>query len=385
MALSYSPGVKIMNPVINRRPLIISLSSLLLILIAAAGLALAFIPRENTIFPGVSVNGQYVGGLTGPQAAELLKKHFDESSTTGYIQLQDGREKWVIHHEDLGVTYDFFATAEKALKIGKKGSVIEQTLGMIVTYFVRPDITLHYYIDYDKLDRVLADVSSKIDITAENASICMYYGRPKIYPAVTGRTLNISSARQQIDDALGRLDGNPILLDVETNMPDFMSDSLSEINGSIGQGITAASPSKPFRFAALKAAVSKLNGILLIPGEQFSFNTEVGQGLKELIYRYGTVIHKDGKPVLANSGGTSQAASTLYQAVLNSGLKVTERYAHKVSPAYAMPGQDAAVVKGKLDFKFENDTGHPVYIMAEIKDNKMIVDLMGVQKDGQTR
>lgn len=338
------------------------------------------IPRENTIFPGVSVNGQYVGGLTGPQAAELLKKRFDERLKTGYVQLQNGREKWVIPYDEIGVTYDFSATAEEALKTGKKGSFFQKALGMVRTYFAKPDIALQYEVENDKLDRKLVAISSEIDIVPQNASICIYHGKIKILPAVTGRALNINSTRKKFENALGRLDNNPIILDVETYLPEFMSDSLWEINGSIGLGMTTVSPSKPLRFAAMKSAVSILNGILVKPGEEFSFNTAVGRSLEELIYYYGTVIQKDGKPVLANSGGASQTASTLYQAVLHSGLKITERYAHRVSPAYVQTGQDAAVVMGKLDFKFENNTKHPIYIMAEIKDNKMIVNLMGSSK-----
>ncbi len=381
---SYFSGVRLMNSVIKRRPLIILLSSIMLILTALTGLVLAMTPRENIISPGVSVNGQYVGRLTGLEASELLRRRFNENSKTGNIQLLNGREKWVIPYDDLGIRYNFSAAAEDALRIGKKGSAIQKVIGMVKIYFTRPDLALSYEVDNDKLEQTLVAIGSQIDIAAQDASICIYYGRIKILPAVTGRTLNINSTRKKIENALSRLDSNPIILDVETHVPELTSDQLKNINGSLGIGMTDVSTASRLRFETLKSAVTLLNGIFIEPGKEFSFNSTVGHKLRELIYHYGTVVQKNGKPVLANSGGASQAASTLYQAVLQSELRVTERFTHKVSPVYVPPEQDAAVAMGKLDFKFENSTKNPIYIMAEIKDDKMIVKLMGVRKDNQT-
>lgn len=370
-----------MNPVVQHRSITLSLALAVLILLASGGLVLAFTPRENTIFPGVSVNGLYVGGLTGREAAARLNRNFGERAKTGYIHLQYEKKKWVIPFNSLGVTYDIPATVEEALKTGNEGSNMFNVVEMVKTHYSKPDLPLRYKLDNSKLDRVLAAIGSEINIAAQNASICMYYGKIKVLPAVTGRTLNISSTKQKIENSMGRIDTNPIVLDIDTHLPDITSNTLKDIKDFIGIGTTAVSAKN---YETLKYTVGMLNGIVIKPGNEFSFNLTAGHGINENSYHNGIVIERNGKPVLAPVGAASQAASTLYKAVLHSGLKVTERAAHMAPPGYVSPGQDAAVVMGKLDFKFMNNTAYPIYIMAELKDNEMIIKLLGANKEGQT-
>ena len=118
----------------------------------------------------------------------------------------------------------------------------------------------------------------------------------------------------------------------------------------------------------IRLAFSKINGYVLQPGKTFSFNRVVGNrstknGFKTAIeYVYGEHVEGVG-------GGVCQASTTVYQAAIQAGLKITERHAHSDSVSYADYGTDATVsdTKGhEKNLKFVNTTDYPIYMKAEV-------------------
>ena len=110
-------------------------------------------------------------------------------------------------------------------------------------------------------------------------------------------------------------------------------------------------------------AAEHCNNTILMPGETFSFNKEVGQrtsarGFKEATVYVGTSA-EDGL-----GGGICQVSSALYYCVLRADLEVVERYAHSRMVTYVPLGQDATVAWGAKDFQFKNNTEWPIKIVA---------------------
>jgi len=81
-------------------------------------------------------------------------------------------------------------------------------------------------------------------------------------------------------------------------------------------------------------------------------------------------------------GGICQTSSTLYLACLRSNLAITERYAHRYTPAYIDWGLDATVSWGGPDYKFSNDTDCPVKIVTSYSGGYLTVKLLGTNVDG---
>ena len=73
-------------------------------------------------------------------------------------------------------------------------------------------------------------------------------------------------------------------------------------------------------------------------------------------------IIEDGRFVYGTGGGVCQASTTLYNAALLAGLKVTEYHPHSLSVNYVRPSRDAMVSGSYSDLKFCNTTNCPVYI-----------------------
>ena len=136
------------------------------------------------------------------------------------------------------------------------------------------------------------------------------------------------------------------------------------------------------RSTNLNIAASKIDGTILSPGEEFSYNKIVGArsiaaGYKEAkIYQGGQIIDGIG-------GGICQISSTLYNAVICANLKVTERYNHQFITSYVQPGRDATVAYGSKDFKFVNNRTYPIRIDVYISSGIAKVDIYGIKEKNE--
>ena len=134
----------------------------------------------------------------------------------------------------------------------------------------------------------------------------------------------------------------------------------------------------------LKLVCKALNGLILKSGETFSFNDLIGETTRQRGYKpFSQFV---GKVYTENyyGGGISQAASALYTCVLQADLDVLERHNHAYVPTFILPGMDADVLYGSKDFRFENSTDHPIRIIAEYKNGKLHIELLGTDTKDYT-
>ena len=134
------------------------------------------------------------------------------------------------------------------------------------------------------------------------------------------------------------------------------------------------------RSTNLAIAANKINGKVLMPGEEFSYNQVVGKRTVEEGYR-DAAIYQDGKVVDGLAGGICQISSTLYNAVLLANLEVTERTNHSYSTSFVAAGRDATVVWGTKDFKFKNSRSYPIKIEASVRNGIAEFKIHGVQEE----
>lgn len=122
-----------------------------------------------------------------------------------------------------------------------------------------------------------------------------------------------------------------------------------------------------------------LNGTIVKNGETFSFCNTVGQATTAKGYQKADIYDKDGNKKKGLGGGNCQISSTLYNAVLATpNLVVTERHAHSNSVPYVQKGKDAAVAYGSYDFKFRNNTGNDIKIVAEATSSNVTTKLIAL-------
>ena len=134
------------------------------------------------------------------------------------------------------------------------------------------------------------------------------------------------------------------------------------------------------RTTNLRLATNKINGYILRPGQEFSYNRVVGKRTIDAGYR-AAPIYSGGKVVDDIGGGICQVSSTLYNAALLSDLQITSRSNHSFITSYADPGRDATVFYGAIDFKFKNTTKYPIKIVASTQNGIEKISIYGINVD----
>lgn len=156
-----------------------------------------------------------------------------------------------------------------------------------------------------------------------------------------------------------------------------------EINvfpNKLGTFSTRYDESNVDRTTNLNIAASKIDGTILSPGEEFSYNKIVGERSIAAGYKEAKV-YQGGQIVDGLGGGICQVSSTLYNAVVFANLKVTQRFNHQFTTSYVSAGRDATVAYGIKDFKFVNNRKYPIKINVSINSGIAKVDIYGIKED----
>ncbi|MEN6461647.1 MAG: VanW family protein, partial [Syntrophomonas sp.] len=118
-------------------------------------------------------------------------------------------------------------------------------------------------------------------------------------------------------------------------------------------------------------AGTMLDGVVVNPGEEFSFNDTVGMRTTAKGFSAGYIASQS-RSDMAVGGGVCMTASILHQAVKAAGLEVLERNNHCIQISYLPLGEDAAVQYGVQDFRFRNNLSVPVIIRTTVDDSLKI-------------
>lgn len=129
----------------------------------------------------------------------------------------------------------------------------------------------------------------------------------------------------------------------------------------------------------LEIAAKTINGLLIRPGETFSFWKRVGKPTKARGYLSGLTISgtKLGENI---GGGICQLANLIHWLILNSPLEVTELHHHSDAlfpdERRRVPfGTGTSVFYKNVDYRFKNNTDQNVQLLVWIKDGVLYGEL----------
>jgi vancomycin resistance protein YoaR len=194
----------------------------------------------------------------------------------------------------------------------------------------------------------------------------------------SGQRIDESSLRRALT-ATGtssiNLEWTPVAADVTIEDLQGRYSLLSEFSTSF-KGSTLG---RKNRVNNMALAVTRINGIVLGPGEEFSMNKTILDRTKENGYYLAPAI-RNGTYEKEYGGGVCQVSSTLFNAVMMADLPVTERHHHSWPMHYVPIGRDATIATGYKDFKFVNSTEGELVIFAHLdkKAKKITVKLYGI-------
>ncbi len=327
------------------------------------------------VYEGVAVEGVDVGGLGREEIRQLLAAWRQEYHGR-HIVVYYGDTAFRLDAASIDYDLDVEATADEAWTYGRRGSWRDRlkNIGAARREGYRIPVRVRY--NENKLSALLDSWREAIDRPPRNAAISLEEGG--IVPQEQGRRLDVAAVKPLVLRALHA--GGPANLPLpvtplypDVTVADLRQTGIRELWSSF---TTAFDPADANRTANIRLSARRINGHIVYPGQVFSFNQVVGPRDREHGFREALEI-VDGEFVPGIGGGVCQLSSTLYNAVLLANLPVVERTNHSKPLGYVGLGRDATVVFGALDFKFVNDTGAPVVIMAETAKNKLTVGIIG--------
>lgn len=214
---------------------------------------------------------------------------------------------------------------------------------------------------YDKL--YIAPVDDSLDM--ENY---------KILPGAFGYHFDLKKAEQQVKAASY---GETVSIPMEFLEPEICGEKVY-FRDVLGYCETPHTQDEN-RNNNLRQACKSMDGLILQPGDIFSYNDTLGPRTKENGYlRAGA--YSGWILVQSYGGGICQGSSTIYGAVLQADLEILQRKNHGYAVSYVPYGLDATVNWGGPDFQFRNNTHFPIKIAAEVSDGLVKVTILGTEE-----
>lgn len=197
-------------------------------------------------------------------------------------------------------------------------------------------------------------------------------------PSTQGKRLKINESGALIISSV--ISGNSsISLVFDQLEPVITLDKINDlgITTLLGKGESDYGHSSSSRIHNIKVGMSKYNGIILKPGEEFSFNKLLGEVDERSGYLSELVI-KSGKLIYEYGGGLCQVATTMFRSAIMSGLEIIERKPHSFPVQYYDPqGFDATIYPGVVDLKFTNNTLNHILIQTKLVGSKLLIEIYG--------
>ena len=198
-----------------------------------------------------------------------------------------------------------------------------------------------------------------------------------IYPEQKGIDFDVESAKVLIQEPKEQYEIQLTITKPSKTVKEIGTEAFPDLLGVCKTNYAASNKN---RTTNLILAAGKINGTVLLPGEEFSYNGVVGKRTVEAGYK-NAATYSNGQVVDDIGGGICQISSTLYDAAVFANMDITVRRNHQFVTSYLPAGKDATVVWGSQDFKFKNSRKYPVRITATVSGGVATVQIWGVKED----
>ncbi len=227
------------------------------------------------------------------------------------------------------------------------------------------------WLDQKALTDLLQEIAAAVDQEARDARFDFDPITGTLTPLVMSQNayhLDMAASLERINRQVLTPDRD-VMLAVEIVRPKVSVEDAPTygIRELVAKGTTSFKGSSAGRAKNIQVAASKFHGLVIPPGEVFSFNQYLGEVTAEEGYEESLIIFGD-RTVRDVGGGICQVSTTAFRAAFWGGFEIVERWAHTYRVSWYEPpvGLDATVYSPLVDFKFRNDTPHYLLIETEV-------------------
>lgn len=341
------------------------------ILVLGAGAVAAYDQfGPGTIEKNTTIEGIDVSGLTREEAkAKLAEWAAQETKKTLVLETEKFDLAKTVSYAEAGVVVDVDSSIRQLPIHGALRALVNRSEQS-------RNFDAIYRIDRPPVEEWAREVLEKRPEVAP-ARARFVGGRVVTTPEVTTWELDKPRVAEAV---LAAVQGDQVVRLPLVGAPLRVSDErLAEIKTVVSEFTTRFNAGQVARSANIRRAAEIIDGVILLPGETWSFNDRVGQRTTARGFRVAGV-YVSGRHDFDVGGGICQVSTTLYNAVLLSDLKVKSRSPHSLPVPYVPLGRDAAVSFPRPDFAFENNTSHAIAIAAEYRPGQLTFRILGPAK-----
>ncbi|MFZ2192762.1 MAG: VanW family protein [Candidatus Moraniibacteriota bacterium] len=322
--------------------------------------------------------------LNNKLTTDLTVKVNDEN----YIIAQAELQNWLMEKNFLNFEKGYNSEIENNnFCLYKKSLICNLFFSALKQNHLRKKIFIQ--LNKDSLKQSIADLALKTNEDPVDARLKIIDGKVSTFSlSENGLALDENKSAEKIIDYL-KNKGEPTLIELpyqEIN-PTVVTSNADEIkiDTLIGEGRSNFRGSPKNRIFNIKVATERFNGILIKPGEDFSFVRVLGEVDGEHGYLPELVIKKD-KTEPEFGGGICQVSTTAFRAAIYSGLKITSRQNHAYPVSYYNPqGMDSTIYVPRPDLRFKNDTPGYILIQTKIEGTELIFQFYGTSDGRKTK
>ncbi|HWQ57652.1 MAG TPA: VanW family protein [Clostridia bacterium] len=330
-----------------------------------------FLSVKKTFKEGVKLVGVDVSGLTADEATGLVMTAAEKKLKGVLITVRAGEQEITLDYVSMGMAYSIEKTLEDGLAYGRGAGVTD------VSGSGAGEFDAEYTWSREAVEIALANVAQSVNVEpiepyAEPITDWESEERFNYIDGVPGQTLDVEDTAGRVEDALRALDFQAEIVAVTNAMPPVGSLDEIRANTELIYSFTTkfSAPrddeTKQNRKFNIKKAADIINGQVVQPGAEWSFNTVVGPRTYELGWKGANGISGGKEYTTQAGGGICQVSTTLYNALLGGNFEIVDRRAHSIPSDYVEKGLDATVDTSGIDFVWKNNTEHPVYIFVKV-------------------
>lgn len=309
------------------------------------------------------------------QADAELTRQYVENLLVQPVTLKHNKKSWKVTTEMLQSLFSF-----KSADNLKDSDIACLTDGDLAA----KKYTLVPLVDAAKVEKVVIPLlGTDVGSAPVNARFTTAGGSISIIPSKDGTGADPAALAQDISQVLLSSIVNKVVeVNTTTVKPEVTTAKAKKmgIKERISTYTTTFAASNKPRVANIQLLAKSLDNTLLAPGETFSFNGTVGERTAEKGYQEAGAI-VNGELVNQLGGGICQVNTTLFNAVLLSGLPINQRFNHSYYIDHYPLGRDATVSWGGPDFKFTNDLDTWVLLSTSSTSNSVTISVYGTDPD----
>lgn len=417
--------------------------SILIIIMLLSSIFALLNMNNNKVIKGITINQINIENLTKEEAIEKINEKVNNKIEKD-INITYNDFNYSIKLSQIELQYKVEDAVENAYNIGRSNNIFVDNYAILKTKFKKENINLEYEFNEKLLNEIIEDISAKIpnavvepnyyieneklyiskgtkgntiekeklkeailkvieednegdislevyEVEANNIDIDKIYDEvytePKdayytkepfeIFPHVNGINFDKEAAKKILEEDKEEYEIPLVITTPEITTNKIGTEAFPDMLSTFS---TRYDASNTPRTTNLKLAMQKLDGVVVNPGEIFSYNKTLGKRTAEAGYKEAGG-YAGGRVVQTLAGGICQISSTLYDAAVYANLDIVERHNHMFLAGYVGAGKDATVVYGAYDLKFKNTRKYPIMIKTSIGGGVAKISIFGIKEE----